>query len=129
MMPAVDLTTIPVKATPFGRWQQLNGPLGLDAFGLNAIVCEPGEDIGISHDEAETVHQEVYIVVSGRAAFTIGDEQIEAGPGTVVAAVDPTATRDYRALEPNTRIVCVGAAPGEPHPYGEWIDEAAPAGH
>ncbi|HEX2586976.1 MAG TPA: hypothetical protein VHL51_01820 [Gaiellales bacterium] len=128
-MPAVDLTTIPVKATPFGRWQQLNGPLGLDAFGLNAIVCEPGEDIGISHDEAETGHQEVYIVVSGRAAFTIGDEQIEAGPGTVVAAVDPTATRDYRALEPNTRIVCVGAAPGEPHPYGEWIDEAAPAGH
>jgi mannose-6-phosphate isomerase-like protein (cupin superfamily) len=129
MMPAVDLTTIPVKATPFGRWQQLNGPLGLDAFGLNAIVCEPGEDIGISHDEAETGHQEVYIVVSGRAAFTIGDEQIEAGPGTVVAAVDPTATRDYRALEPNTRIVCVGAAPGEPHPYGEWIDEVAPAGH
>ncbi|HET7429655.1 MAG TPA: hypothetical protein VFJ66_09370 [Gaiellales bacterium] len=128
-MPAVDLTMIPVKATPFGRWQQLNGPLGLDAFGLNAIVCEPGEDIGISHDEAETGHQEVYIVVSGRAAFTIGDEQIEAGPGTVVAAVDPTATRDYRALEPNTRIVCVGAAPGEPHPYGEWIDEAAPAGH
>jgi mannose-6-phosphate isomerase-like protein (cupin superfamily) len=128
-MPAVDLTTTPVKATPFGRWQQLNGPLGLDAFGLNAIVCEPGEDIGISHDEAETGHQEVYIVVSGRAVFTIGDEQIEAGPGTVVAAIDPTATRDYRALEPNTRIVCVGAAPGEPHPYGEWIDEAAPAGH
>ncbi|HYW28501.1 MAG TPA: hypothetical protein VE824_01735 [Gaiellales bacterium] len=128
-MPAVDLSTIPVKATPYGRWQQLNGPLGLDAFGLNAVVCEPGEDIGISHDEAETGHQEVYIVVSGRAAFTIGDEQIEAGPGTVVAASDPAATRDYRALEPNTRIVCVGAAPGEPHPYGEWIDEAAPAGH
>jgi mannose-6-phosphate isomerase-like protein (cupin superfamily) len=128
-MPAVDLTSHPVKPTEFGRWQQLNEPLGLNAFGLNAIVAEPGEDIGISHDEAETGHQEVYIVVSGRAAFTIGDEQIEAGPGTAVAASDPTATRDYRALEPNTRIVCVGAAPGAAHPYGEWIDEAEPVGH
>ncbi|HET6847570.1 MAG TPA: hypothetical protein VFH74_01855 [Gaiellales bacterium] len=128
-MPAADLTTIPAKATPYGRWQQLNSPLGLDAFGVNAVVCEPGEDIGISHDESETGHQEIYVVVSGRAAFTIGDERIEAGPGTVVAAPDPAATREYTALEPNTRIVCIGAAPGEPHPYGEWIDEAAPAGH
>jgi mannose-6-phosphate isomerase-like protein (cupin superfamily) len=128
-MPAVDLTSHPAKATEFGRWQQLNEPLGVSAFGLNAIVCEPGEDIGISHDEAETGHQEIYVVVSGRAEFTIGGERIEAGPGTVVAAPDPSATRDYRALEPNTRIVCVGAAPGEPHPYGEWIDEAEPVGH
>ena len=52
------------------------------------------------------------MVVSGRARFTIGDEQIEAGPGTVVAAVDPAATRNYEALEPGTRIVCAAPPPG-----------------
>jgi uncharacterized cupin superfamily protein len=128
-MPAVDLTAHPAKPTPFGRWQQLNGPLGLESFGVNAIVCEPGEDFDISHDEAETGHQEVYVVVSGRAAFTVGDERIEAGPGTVVSAPDPSVNRAYEALEPNTRIVCVGAAPSAAHPYGEWIDEAEPVGH
>jgi uncharacterized cupin superfamily protein len=128
-MATVDLSTLPVKPTSFGRWQQLNGPLGLQAFGMNAIVCDPGEDFDIAHDESETGHQEAYVVVSGRAAFTIGDDRIEAGPGTVVSAPDPAANRAYEALEPGTRIVCIGAAPGAAQPYGEWIDEDEPEGH
>ena len=128
-MPSVDLATHQVKPTPYGRWQQLNGALGLNAFGLNAIVLDPGEAIDIEHDETDSGHQEVYVVVSGRARFTIGDERIEAGPGTVVAAIDPAATRNYEALEPGTRIVCAGAAGGGEHPYGEWIDESEPVGH
>jgi mannose-6-phosphate isomerase-like protein (cupin superfamily) len=125
----VDLSTMDAKPTAYGRWQQLNGPLGLSSFGLNAVVCDPGEDLGIAHDEGETGHQEAYVVVTGRALFTIGDEQIEAGPGTVVSAPDPAATREYSALEPNTRIVCIGAPQGAAQPYGEWIDEAEPVGH
>jgi mannose-6-phosphate isomerase-like protein (cupin superfamily) len=128
-MPAVDLRTHETKTTEFGRWQQLNEPLGLEAFGLNAIVCEPGEEFDIAHDETDSGHQEAYVVVSGRAAFTVGDERVEAGPGTVVSAPDPAQVRSYEALEPETRIVCVGAAPGAPHPYGEWIDDANPVGH
>ena len=45
---------------------------------------------------------------------------------SAVAAVDPAATRNYESLEPGTRIVCIGAAPGAEHPYGAWIDEAEP---
>ena len=38
---------------------------------------------------------------------------------------DPSTRRSYRALEPGTRIVCVGGRPtGEPVDYGEWIEEA-----
>ena len=124
-MATVDLSTLPVKPTSFGRWQQLNGPLGLQAFGVNSIVCDPGEEFDIAHDETESGHQEAYIVVSGRAAFVIGDQWFEAGPGSVVSAPNPADVRSYSALEPSTRIVCVGAAPGEPHPYGEWISEDA----
>src|SRR3954447_12324338 len=124
-MATVDLSTLPVKTTSFGRWQQLNGPLGLQAFGMNAIVCDPGEEFDIAHDETESGHQEAYVVVSGRAAFFIGDDRFEAGPGTVVSAPDPAAVRSYTALEPSTRIVCFGAAPSGAHPFGEWISEAA----
>ena len=125
---SVNLSEQTVISTPYGRWQQLNGALNVTAFGINSVICEPGEDIGIDHDESETGQQEAYIVVTGRAAFTVGDERIEAGPGTVVAAPDPAVTRGFEALEPNTRIVCVGAAPAaESQPFGEWIAEAASA--
>jgi mannose-6-phosphate isomerase-like protein (cupin superfamily) len=124
-MPKVDLTELPAKPTEYGRWQQLNAPLAVDSFGVNAIVCDPGEEFDITHDEAETGHQELYVVVSGMARFTIGDESVDAGPGTVVSAPDPSHTRNYEALAPDTRIVCIGAPVVSQGEYGKWIDEAA----
>jgi hypothetical protein len=125
-MPAVDLVTHPTVPTAYGRWQALNAPLGLAGFGINAITCDPGDDLDSSHDEADTGQHEAYIVVSGRAEFTIGADVVEATPGVIVSAPDPAVTRSYRALDPGTRIVCVGGAPGaSPPAFGEWIAEAA----
>jgi uncharacterized cupin superfamily protein len=124
-MPVVDLTDHPIIATEFGRWQPLNGALGVGGFGISAIVCDPGEEFDIEHDESESGQQEVYLVVAGRAAFQIGGETVEAGPGEVVSAPDPAATRSYRALEPGTRMVCVGAQPTGAQDYGDWITDAA----
>ena len=110
-MPAVDLTAHPTIATGYGRWQPLNGPLEVGGFGISAIVCDPGEEFDIEHDETESGQQEAYIVVAGRGFFRIGDDEVEAGPGQVVSAPDPAAVRSYGALEPGTRIVCIGGAP------------------
>ena len=104
-----------------GRWQRLNGPLGVRAFGVNAVAMEPGDGADMTHDEADCGHQEMYVVVTGRARFRLGDEEVEAGPGDVVSVPEPAQTRNYWAVEPGTRILCVGAAPGPDHPYGEWI--------
>ena len=93
-MPAVDLTAHPTIATGYGRWQPLNGPLEVGGFGISAIVCDPGEEFDIEHDESESGQQEVYIVVAGRAAFEIGDETVEAGPGDVVSAPEPDGEAD-----------------------------------
>ena len=65
------------------------------------------------------------MVVAGRAAFRLGAEEVEAGPGDIVAVADPGETRSYWALEPGTRIICFGAGPGAERPYGDWIDEEA----
>jgi mannose-6-phosphate isomerase-like protein (cupin superfamily) len=124
----VHLSDVPETATPSGRWQPLNDRLGIRNFGVNAVVMDPGEALDIEHDEAGDAHQEVYVVVSGRAAFRLGDTEVEAGPGDVVAVPDPGETRDYRALEPGTRIICFGAGPGAEHPYGEWIAREAAGG-
>jgi uncharacterized cupin superfamily protein len=125
-MPTLDLSTHPVTPSPYGRWQALNSPLGLTAFGINAIVCDPGEAIDTEHDESESGQQEAYIVVAGRAEFTVGSDVTEAGPGTVIAVPDTSVTRSFRALEPGTRVVCVGAVPVADAPdFGAWIGEAA----
>ena len=103
-MPVVDLTTHPTIDTGYGRWQPLNGPLAVGGFGISAIVCDPGEELDIEHDESVSGQQEVYIVVAGRAAFEIGEETMEAGPGEVVSAPDPVATQDLppaRARHPD----------------------------
>jgi quercetin dioxygenase-like cupin family protein len=118
------LSEVPEIPNSAGRWQPLNEPLGIKAFGVNGVVMDPGDDADIEHDEADSGHQEVYVVVNGRAAFRLGDEEVEAGPGDIVAVADPAEVRDYRALEPGTRIVCFGAAPGDDYPYGEWITDS-----
>src|SRR4051794_33044466 len=94
----IQLSDVPEVAIDAGRWQPLNERLGVTAFGVNGVVMDPGETADIEHDEAESGHQEVYVVVAGRAAFRIGEEEVEAGPGAVVAVPDPSETRDYRAL-------------------------------
>ena len=125
-MPTADLSTYPVTATPYGRWQALNAGLGLTAFGINAIVCDPGEEIDTHHDETDSGQHEVYIVVGGRIEFQLGDEVREVGPGAIVAAPDPATPRGFRAVEPGTRVVCVGAVPAADVPaFGEWIGQAA----
>ncbi len=64
-MPAVRLSDHPVVATEYGRWQPLNEPLGVTGFGINAIVCDPGEEFDIEHTEEDSGQQEAYIVVAG----------------------------------------------------------------
>src|SRR5256885_17197839 len=107
-MPAVDLKKKPIVKTAYGRWQPLNGPLGVAGFGISAIICDPGEEFDIEHDETDSGQQEAYVVVAGRATFRIGDEQLEAGPGQVVSAPDPAAVRSYGALEAGPRDACLG---------------------
>lgn len=121
-MPTVNLDDVPVVLTEDGRWQALNAPLGISGFGINSFNVDTDEDTDITHDESDSQQQELYIVVSGRALITIGDEQHEAGVGTLVSATDPGATRSIRALEDGTRVVCIGAKPGSGEEgYGSWV--------
>ena len=91
--------------------------LGIQAFGVNAYGTTEAEIPVIrEHDEAypwSNSHEELYLVVSGHAAFLVDGEEIDAPAGTLVFVADPTAKRGEVAREPGTRVVAVGGTPGE----------------
>jgi uncharacterized cupin superfamily protein len=126
-MHTVDLTAVPVGPTEYGHWAALNGPLGLAAFGVNVFEGSPGDQGEIGHDETESDQQELFVVISGRARFVVGDESFEAGPGTALGVSDPAVQRGYEVLEPGTRVLCIGArAPAAQPRWGYWIAGGEP---
>lgn len=59
-------------------------------------------------------------MTSGRAAFTIAGEELDAPAGTLVAVTDSTVIRGAVAREPGTTVLVVGAPRGEPFALRNW---------
>lgn len=117
-----DFDTIPVRI-----------PLGIEAFGVNAYVArEEGGRVIEEHDElgaAAGGHEELYVVLTGRALFTLDGEERDAPAGTLVFVRDPAVRRGAVAREPETTVLVVGGTRGrafEPSPWESWL-EALPA--
>lgn len=109
-------------ADPFGdrRWSQIRSSFGIESFGVNAWVADSvGTEVINEHDE-DSGHEELYVVLSGRATFTVDGETVDGPPGTVVFVRDPTAKRKAVVEEPNTRILAVGAKRGEAFVPMQW---------
>ncbi len=109
-------------------WKPLRAILGVTAFGINAYVAPvAGTTIVEDHDEAgDPGHQEAYVVVRGRARFTVAGQVVEAGSGELIFIRDPAARRHATALEPGTTVLAVGAPAGSFTPSeweGGWLDE------
>src|SRR5207247_1053689 len=88
------------------QWKPVRHTLGISAFGINAYRGEQEGDLVV--EEHADPHQELYIVVSGRARFRAGEEEFDAPAGTLVL-FEPREHRVAQALEPGTTIVAVGA--------------------
>jgi len=106
-------------------WRPVRHHLGITAFGVNAYTADgPGQRVVEEHDELGDSgaggHQELYVVLSGRAAFTVDDDQFEAGPGTLVFLGDPGVTRGAVALEPDTTVLAIGGERGKPYAVSAW---------
>lgn len=91
---------------------------GIQAFGVNMWAGDPGEPLMPEHEE-DGGDEELYVVVAGRATFTIGGNEIDAPDGTLVY-VSPEETRKAVAAEPGTRVLAVGATRGKAFEAGDW---------
>jgi tetratricopeptide (TPR) repeat protein len=114
-------------------WHPVRRRLGVRAFGINAYTSEePGQLVIEEHDESgggAGGHEEVYVVVSGRATFTLGGETLDAPAGTLVFISHPAVKRKAVAVEEGTLVLAIGAQPGVPYEPSawEWYFAAMPA--
>ena len=97
-----------------GEWRPVRHTLGISSFGVNAWVANAGQLIIEEHDElGGDGHEELYVVIRGRATFTVGGEEIEAPAGRLIAIHDPALVRKAVAEEDETTILAVGSPIGE----------------
>jgi hypothetical protein len=101
-------------------WKPIRRPLGITAFGMNAYTAaNVGDEVVESHTEQILGHEEVYVVVSGRATFTVDGEEVDAPAGTLVYLDDPKQRRGAVAAEAGTTVLAVGGVPGA-HEPSSW---------
>jgi hypothetical protein len=102
-------------------WSPIRRALGVAAFGINAWTAhEPGATIIPEHDEKPSGHEELYVVVGGRATFAVGGEEVDAPAGTIVFVRDPEVKRGAVAAEADTTVLAVGGRPGEAYRPRSW---------
>jgi mannose-6-phosphate isomerase-like protein (cupin superfamily) len=114
-----ELESIPVGDRGL-QWRPIRSRLGITAFGTNAYTADVGDEIVEEHTEGTYQHEEMYVVVKGRATFTLDGEEIDAPAGTIVHLPEPGVRRSAVAAEPGTTVLAVGAKPGEPFQPSAW---------
>jgi tetratricopeptide (TPR) repeat protein len=111
-------------------WRPVRRTLDIGAFGMNAYVApNAGDDVVEEHEESTLGHEEVYVVLSGRATFTLDDETLDAPAGTVVFIRDPAVVRHARAEEAGTQVLAVGGPRGAAYEPSAWEDFFAATRH
>ena len=111
----------PITVAGSLQWRPVRRTLGVQAFGINAYVAhEPGDHVVEEHTESTLQHEEVYVVLTGRATFHLGKETIDAPAGTAVFVSDPEMTRHAVAVEAGTSVLAVGGKPGAPYEPSAW---------
>jgi mannose-6-phosphate isomerase-like protein (cupin superfamily) len=91
-------------------FRKIRRELGVEAFGVNAIVLPPGYETGRHYHDRQ---EELYFVHSGEVEIEFGDGSTHVlGPGGM-ARVDPSTVRELRNRGPEDAVyVIVGAAGG-----------------
>jgi hypothetical protein len=108
-----------ISAEQWPYWAPIRHHFGIRAFGVNAWRGGPGDEVIKRHDESESGHEELYLVLSGRATFTLGEEEVDAPAGMFVCIEDPGVERIAVAQEPNTVVLSLGSKPGGAY-EGGW---------
>jgi mannose-6-phosphate isomerase-like protein (cupin superfamily) len=110
-------------------WHPVRLALGTRIVGMGAYTApRAGQVVIEGHTEEHDGrgHQEVYVVLRGRAAFTLDGATVDAPAGTFVAVTDPAVHRGAVAAEPDTAVLALGGDPVFEPGDSEWIERARP---
>jgi tetratricopeptide (TPR) repeat protein len=102
-------------------WRPIRRRFDIRAFGVNAYTAlAAGEPIVEEHTEDTLGHEEIYLVLRGRARFTVDGDEHELGAGQLVHVSDPSLRRGAVAVDADTVVLALGGKPGEPHRVSAW---------
>jgi uncharacterized protein YjlB len=110
-----------IVAEQWPYWAPIRHHFDIRTFGINAWRGTVDSSVITKHSEEDSGAPELYVVVDGRATFTVGGEEIDAPAGTLVWVPDPTAERSAVATEDGTLVFSIsGAAPGRVYEPSGW---------
>jgi uncharacterized cupin superfamily protein len=92
-------------------FRKIRVPLGVTAFGVNAVVLAPGTSSRRHYHERQ---QELYVVLEGTIEFEFGDgTRHTLGPGGLARVDAPTVrVLHNRSETEDATFLCVGGADG-----------------
>ena len=103
-------------------FRKVRAPLGVTAFGVNAIVYPPGYE-GFHH--YHDLQDELYFVHSGSARVEVEGEERTLGPGGLVHVASTTPRKVSNASDTEDLVVLViGGKDGYVPRDGHMVDEA-----
>ena len=100
-------------------FRKVRGPLGVTAFGVNALVYPPGYE-GFHH--YHDTQDELYFVHSGTATFRFDDGEREVGPGGIVHVESTTHRAISNRTDDELVIFAVGGKGGYVERDGHLVD-------
>jgi tetratricopeptide (TPR) repeat protein len=125
-----------IHAGGAGWWRPIRRTLGITAFGINAYTAvDAGDPLIETHDETSFGagrHEELYLVLSGRATFTVAGHELDAPAGSLLL-VEAGTERGAIAASSNTTVLVTGgksaaALPVSPYEYWYAAQPAYDAG-
>ena len=102
-----------------GFMRKVREPLGVTAFGVNALVLPAGTEWFNHRHERQ---DELYVVQRGRAGFDVDGETFELGPGGLCHVEAATARQVWNAGEDDLVLVIVGGKDGYVGRDGQLVD-------
>ncbi|HSC49393.1 MAG TPA: cupin domain-containing protein [Gaiellaceae bacterium] len=114
-----ELELYPIEGQDGLTWRPVRRHFDIQAFGVNAYTAEEAGQRVVEEHREESGHEELYVVVSGRARFVLDGEAHDAPAGTLVHCPSGTL-REAFAEEPGTTVLGIGAKPGEIFQPSGW---------
>jgi mannose-6-phosphate isomerase-like protein (cupin superfamily) len=114
-----ELERYPIEGQEGLTWRPVRRHFDIQAFGVNAYTAEEAGQRVVEEHREEGGHEELYVVVSGRATFMLDGQEHDAPAGTLVHC-PPGTPRGAVAAEPKTTVLGIGAKPGEIFQPSGW---------
>jgi mannose-6-phosphate isomerase-like protein (cupin superfamily) len=102
-------------------FRKVRKPLGVTAFGVNAVVYPPGYEGFLHYHDTQ---DELYFVHRGIARVEVGEEVRELGPGGLVHVESTTPRRFSNASASEDLALFIGGKGGYVERDGHIVDDA-----